>query len=57
VSAGPGEIDRFIIEAVNQDPVPAEMAVAEAFPLPLERVVTMASIEGTVQAKRVDDIP
>jgi hypothetical protein len=33
------------------------MAVAEAFPLPLERVVAMASVEGIVKAKHVDDIP
>jgi hypothetical protein len=57
MSAGPYEIDRFVIEAVNQDPVPSDMAVAEAFPLPLERVVAMARVEGTVKAKRVDEIP
>src|SRR5262249_36127729 len=57
VGAGPGEINRLVVEAVNQEPVGPDMAIAEAFPLPLERVVAMASVEGIVKAKRLGDIP
>src|SRR5262245_1030242 len=57
VGARPGQIDRVILKAVDQQPVGFDVAVPETLPVPGEGVVPTGRVERPAFAEGVDDGP